>query len=91
MLEAIKTQLDRLIALYEAEKAENLRLKSRVDALSTENDTYRKQLTELEEQIDNLRLKQAFSASDAGSNPETKAKLGKMIREIDKCISLLES
>lgn len=91
MLEGIKTQLDRLIALYEAEKAENLRLRARIDTLGTENDTYRKQLTELEEQIDNLRLKQAFSAPAAGTNPETKAKLGRMIREIDKCISLLES
>ena len=90
MLEGIKTQIDRLISLLEKEKAENALLRQRVDALGTENDTYRKQLTDLEEQIDNLKLQQAFTAP-ADGNAQAKAKLGRMIREIDKCITLLES
>lgn len=90
MLEGIKAQIDRLIALYEAEKVENEALRQRVASLGSENESYRKQLTELEEQIDNLKLKQAFTAP-ADGNVEAKAKLGRMIREIDKCISLLES
>lgn len=90
MLEGIKTQIDRLIALYEAEKAENEKLRSRLVALGGENDTYRKKLTDLEEQIDNLKLQQAFTAP-ADGNAQAKAKLGRMIREIDKCITLLES
>lgn len=90
MLEGIKTQIDRLIALLEKEKAENASLRQRVDALGIENDTYRKQLTDLEEQIDNLKLQQAFTAP-ADGNVQAKAKLGRMIREIDKCITLLES
>ncbi len=90
MLEGIKTQIDRLIALYEAEKAENEKLRTRLAALGGENDTYRKKLTDLEEQIDNLKLQQAFTAP-ADGNAQAKAKLGRMIREIDKCITLLES
>ena len=90
MLEGVKTQIDRLIALLEKEKAENATLCQRVDALGTENDTYRKQLADLEEQIDNLKLQQAFTVP-ADGNAQAKAKLGRMIREIDKCITLLES
>lgn len=90
MLEGIKAQIDRLIALYEAEKVENETLRRRVEALGSENESYRKQLTELEEQIDNLKLKQAFTAPSDG-NAAAKAKLGRMIKEIDRCITLLES
>lgn len=91
MLEGIKTEIDRLIALYEAEKVENDKLRQRLDALGAENDTYRKQLAEREEQIDNLHLKQAFSAASSDSHAEAKAKIARMIKEIDKTISLLES
>ena len=90
MLEGIKAQIDRLIALYEKEKTENEELRRKLAAFGTENDAYRKQISELEEQIDNLRLQQAFTAP-ADGNAQAKAKLGRMIREIDKCITLLES
>lgn len=90
MLEGIKAQIDRLLALYEKEKTENEALRRQLDAFGTENDAYRKQISELEEQIDNLRLQQAFTAP-ADGNAQAKAKLGRMIREIDKCINLLES
>ena len=53
-----------------------------------QNDIYRKQITELERTIDNLKLADAFkSGSD---NTEARKKIDKLIKEIDKCITLME-
>ncbi len=87
MLEQVKQNIKRLIAAYEAEKMERTRLQSALDQAMTQNETYRKQITELERQIDNLKLAEAFKA--AGS-PEAKKKINSLMKEIDRCITLLE-
>ena len=66
---------------------ERTRLQSALDQAMTQNETYRKQITELERQIDNLKLAEAFKA--AGS-PEAKKKINSLMKEIDRCITLLE-
>ena len=50
---------------------------------------YKEQITGLEEQIETLKLSQAF-VSGGNSPSASKEKIDKMIREIDRCISLLE-
>lgn len=90
MLEAVQTRIEQLIALYETERAENQSLRLHLEALSAENDDMRKQIAELDGQIANLKLKEAFVAP-ASDNSEAKAKIAKMIKDIDKCIKLLES
>ena len=89
MLDTVKQNIKRLIAAYEAEKMERIRLQSALDQVQTRNEAYRKQITELERQIDNLKLAEAFKADGAGS-PEAKKKINRLIKEIDRCISLLE-
>ena len=89
MLEAVKQKIKQLIAAYEAEKVERTRLQAELDRAKSENEAYRKQITELERQIDNLKLAEAFKAGGEGS-PEAKKKINSLLKEIDKCISLLE-
>ena len=88
MLEDIKKDIEKLIALYEGERREKLILRSELEKSKAENDSYRKQITDLERQVDNLRLTEAFTSS-AGNNTGAKDKIERLIREIDKCISLL--
>ena len=87
MLDAIKQKITQLIAAYESEKAECTRLRTELEKSSTLNETYRKQIIELERQIDNQSLAGAFLNGD---NTESKKKIDKLIKEIDKCISLME-
>ena len=87
MLEQVKQNIKRLIAAYEAEKMERTRLQSALDQAMTQNETYRKQITELERQIDNLKLAEAFKAT---GSPEAKKKINSLMKEIDRCITLLE-
>ncbi len=88
MLEDIKKNIERLIALYEGEKQEKSNLLLRLNESEAKNETYRKQITDLEREVDNLKLAEAFAAS-SDNNSEAKEKVEKLIREINKCISLL--
>ena len=87
MLDAIKQKITQLIAAYESEKAESTRLRTELEKSSRQNEAYKKQIIELERQIDNQRLAGAFLNGD---NTESKKKIDKLIKEIDKCISLME-
>lgn len=89
MLEDMRTNISRLIALYEAQrqKAESLELS--LERKEEEIRKYREQITDLNLQIDNLRLMSAFLAGT--DNVQAKERISKLIREIDKCIKLLEN
>ena len=45
MLDTVKQKIKQLIAAYEAEKAERIRLQSELDQVQSQNETYRKQIT----------------------------------------------
>ena len=87
MLEDIREKIKQLIALYEAEKAENERLRRELHTSEETGAALRKQIIELESEIETRKLTEAFSAA---APADAKAKVDKLIREIDKCISLLE-
>lgn len=88
MLENLREQIEQLIARYEAEKAENERLRRELQACEETGANLRKQINELESQIETRKLAEAFSSGTF--NAEAKAKVDTLIREIDKCISYLE-
>ena len=88
MLEEIRTQVEQLIARYEAEKAENEQLRQELRACEETGAALRKQINELESRIETRKLTEAFAGGTY--NAEAKAKVDTLIREIDKCISYLE-
>jgi len=88
MLEDIKSRIEKLVSLYETEK-------QRADALAAELETrkadiaaYKDKIADLDAQIDNLKLQFAFSGS--GDTALAKERITKLVREIDRCIKLLE-
>ena len=89
MFEGIRQHIEKLIALYEAEKQARERLAAELQESRSANEAYRQRIAELERQVDNLKLTQAFTSSEGG-NPAAKEKIEKMIRQLDKCIAQLE-
>ena len=87
MLEDVRKDIARLIALYEGEKRRADDLAAALQGSREELETCRKQIAELNRQIDNQRLTNAFTA---GGSPDAKDRLTRLIAEIDKCIALLE-
>ena len=88
MLDDVKNDIALLVSLYEEQRyrAETLAVK-----LSEAEQNVRKckeQITDLNLQIDNLHLMNAFMAdTDTGGSRQ---RIDKLLREIDKCIELLE-
>ena len=89
MLENVKDRIRQLIAAYESERMENKKLHTELEQARQQNEAYRKQIIELERQIDNLKLTEAFKAGSSDT-AAAKKKIDSLIREIDRCISLME-
>ena len=89
MLEDIKTSIESLISLYENQKQRADSLSAELDAARAELKSAKERIQDLDAQIDNLKLQYAFSG--AGDPAEAKARITKLVREIDRCIKLLES
>lgn len=85
----LRSNIARLIALYEAEKQRADSLASKLSVSEGEILKYREQITDLNLQIDNQRLMSAFLAG--GDREQANERISRLIREIDKCIKLLES
>ena len=89
MLETVKDRIRQLIAAYESERMERIRLQTELEQTRLQNETYRKQIIELERQIDNLKLTEAVMAGGADT-ASAKKKIDRLMKEIDRCISLME-
>ena len=88
MLEEVKSNIERLISLYETEKQRADTLEAELEKSRAEVAAGKERLAELDGQIDNLKLQYAFSG--AGDPVLAKERITKLIHEIDRCIKLLE-
>lgn len=87
MLDQVRAYIEQLIARYEAEKTENEKLRRELRACEETGATLKKQITELESEIETRKLAEAFCAV---APADAKAKVDTLIKEIDRCISCLE-
>lgn len=88
MLTQIRLNITRLIALYEEQKQRAEVLQTELSECKAEALRYKEQITDLNRQIDNLRLMNACSGN-SDDNAKTKEVVNKLIKEIDKCIKLI--
>ena len=88
MLENVREQIEQLIARYEAVSAENERLRQELHACEETGNALRKQIMELESEIETRKFAEAFSGGVVPA--DAKAKVDTLIKEIDMCISWLE-
>lgn len=89
MLAELRKHIEKLISLYESEKAENEKLRLELSQRNELVLDLRKQLGELEQKIETQKLSAAFLPQGA-DQAAAKEKLDKLIREIGRCIALLE-
>ena len=88
LLNSFETQLRHLIYLHDELKRENAELKKLLDNEKLKNEKVQAQYDELE--VSYTDLKTAMTISLNGSDvKETKLRLSKLVREVDKCIALL--
>ncbi len=87
IVERLKNHIRDIISKYEIVISENNTLKEELSLCKTELETNKNNIKELEEKIERLQLVKAFVAS--GDARETKQKIGRLVKEIDKCIAML--
>lgn len=85
----LKTKVEELVARYETLARENADLKGRLARCETDITKKDLKIKELEKQIENLRLKEAFLGT-SGDRAQARRKVAKLIKEIDACVSLLD-
>jgi hypothetical protein len=90
MLSELKNKIDRLIALYEKEKEEKVIAMREREEFAKIIDAKNEEIKVLEKRISNLLLGRAFVAT-SGDKLEAKHKIGRIVREINECIAMLNN
>lgn len=87
MLEDIQDKINRLIALYEGERQRAETLSKELSESRNTLQEQQRQIAELKKKIEYLQLQSAFTP---GGVPDAKNRIDSLVKEIDKCIALLE-
>ncbi len=84
----LKSKIEHIISAYESAIYENKELKEKLAASQQELETNKKTIKELGEKLEMQQLANAFKGSSQDIK-EAKQRIARIVREIDKCISLL--
>ena len=84
----LKRHIEQIISKYELTLSENAILKENLERHKNELEERDRRIKDLEQKVELMQLGEAFKAS-AEDVKEAKRKIGKIVREIDKCISML--
>ncbi len=88
VINGLKAKIEKIISRYEQVVAENEKLSRELNICRENLEKNIIKTKEQEEKINNLQLVEAFKTSSSDVK-EARNKIGKIIREIDKCIALL--
>ncbi len=90
VIENFESKLNRLMDAYTQLAAENTALREQLSQQSVELDKVREQYAELTDSYSNLKLAKIISVNDSEIG-DTQRRLSKLVREVDKCIALLNA
>jgi len=88
VLTSLKRKIELLIQKYESQKAVNAVLSMKLQEAEGKIEKYNNRIKELEQRLDNIQLMEAFKSS-SDDVMDAKRKIGRLVRQIDKCIALL--
>ncbi len=91
LLADLEFRINQLIYLCDSLKEENLSLKVLVDEKNLEIELANAKLAQLEQKYNNLKVAQAMvSGREDDKIDLARARLNKLIQDVDKCITLLK-
>ena len=88
LLNAFETRLRHLIYLHEEQRRENAELRRQIDEAEEARRNLQADFDELAQRYIDLKTATAISL-DGNDVKKTKLRLSKLVREVDKCIALL--
>jgi chromosome segregation ATPase len=84
----LKDKVKKLLSLYNNLKAENTELKKQTEEYKTQIKNKEAELDFVKNKYNKLKLAKSLLAS-TGDSHDAKIKINRIVREIDKCIALL--
>lgn len=91
LINTFEARIRHFIYLHEELRKENDDLRLSLLAKDEEIDKISKSLKELQTNYANLKIAKALNAESGGDTAKTKQRLSNIVREIDKCIALLNN
>lgn len=88
VINKLKGHIEQIISKYELALSYNSSLRGQLDKITEELVTKNNRIKELEQKVEQMQLAEAFTATTEDVK-EAKKKIGKIVKEIDKCISML--
>ena len=88
LLSTFETQLEHLIFLHDELRQKNAKLMQELEAKDIECRKMQADFRELEQRYTDLKTATTISLNGSDVK-ETKSRLSKLVREVDKCIALL--
>ncbi len=88
ILSGLRVKIKSIISLYEEQKQINLQLNTKTKELTDKITHLENKITDTELKFDNLKLAKVIASSDESTH-DAKIKVNRIVREIDKCIALL--
>ena len=85
----IESKVNKIISLYNSLKKEKEEILEENKTLKSEVKDRDKDIKRLEEKIKLLRITKSVSTQDVEKNKESRQKINEYVREIDRCIALL--
>ena len=88
LIRSLKDRMSRLFGEFEKVEQKNAVLREEISLLNDRIIYLNKQLEELTNRYENLKLAKGFETG-IGDNRAVRQKINKLVREIDKCVALL--
>ena|ERR1035437_1481578 len=89
LIHAFEIKLRRLISEYKSLQEQNNHLKAELERKHTDLMLAHQEVLELRKNYDHLKIGKSLGASEV-EKAESKQRITKMVREIDKCLALLD-
>jgi len=89
IIQGLASRVEKIMGLYQEVKKENEALLKQNDELKVKIDKKEKHLFEIEKKHENMVMAKSIASSDSEDTAEMKLKINGLVREIDKCIALL--
>lgn len=89
IINELNFKVDKLIKLYISSLEQNKSLDGKIQNLQAELDNVKRENKELNEELKRTKVANAISGNDGSY--EAKMRINQLVREIDKCIALLNN
>ena len=89
VINELNFKVDKLIKLYISSLEENKSLESKIQTLQSELEGLQKEKQDLNNKLKTTKVAKAISEGDGSY--EAKMRINQLVREIDKCIALLNN